>query len=177
MSDAEHDRIARLLREQGQAEAPPDLAGDVMAQVRREPQATPVHRGVNWRPVAAWAAVAAALLAVGVGIATQFPGGSSSSSASTGGGSAVLEGAGGSKAPAPAHPSADSVASAYTVARSDAEKILASGTTIQPAISPTARSLVTLNRAQWNAVRGALAAAAARHPHPQDPVIVRLRPN
>ena len=137
-----------------------------------------MHRGVNWRPVAAWAAVAAALLAVGVGIATQVQGGSSSSSASAGGGgSAVLEGAGDSKAPAPAHPSADWVASAYTVARSDAEKILASGTTIQPAISPTARSLVTLNRAQWNAVRGALAAAAARHPHPQDPVIVRLRPN
>ena len=65
MSD-EHDRIARLLREQGQAEAPPVLAGDVMAQVRREPQASPVHHGVNWRPVAAWAAVAAALLAVGV---------------------------------------------------------------------------------------------------------------
>ena len=43
MSD-EHDRIARLLREQGQAEAPPDLVGDVMAQVRREPQATPAWR-------------------------------------------------------------------------------------------------------------------------------------
>ena len=178
MSDTEHDRIARLLREQGQAEAPPDLAGDVMAQVRREPQATPVHHGVNWRPVAAWAAVAAALLAVGVGIAQLAPGGSSSSSGSTGGGgSAVLEGAGGSKAAAPVHPSEDSMKQAYTVPRHEAEKILANGTTIQPAMSSAARSLVTLNRAQWNAVRGKLAAAAARHPHPHDPVIVRLRPN
>ena len=108
MSD-EHDRIARLLREQGQAEAPPDLAGDVMAQVRREPQATPVHHRVNWRPVAAWAAVAAALLAAGVGIAQLASGGSSSSSwgSTGGGGSAVLEGAGGSKAAAPVHPSED----------------------------------------------------------------------
>ena len=73
--------IARLLREQGQAEAPPDLAGDVMAQVRREPQATAARtrRGLaarsQLRPPPR-----AALLAVGVGIAHAGAGGSSSSS-------------------------------------------------------------------------------------------------
>lgn len=175
MSD-EHDRIARLLREQGQAEAPPDLVGDVMAQVRREPQATPVHRGVNWRPVAAWAAVAAALLAVGVGIAQLAPGGSSSSSGSAGGGgsSVAAEAAGGSKSP-PAHPSADSGVRAFTVPRHEAEKLLSGETNEQ--FSTVGRSTLTLDRAQWNALRGKLAAAAARHPHPKDPVIVRLRPD
>ena len=34
---------------------------------------------------------------------------------------------------------------------------------------------LTLDRAQWNALRDKLAAAAARHPHPKGPVIVRLR--
>ncbi len=174
MSD-EHDRIARLLREQGQAEAPPDLAGDVMAQVRREPQATPAHRGVNWRPVAAWAAVAAALLAVGVGIAQLAPGGSSSSSGSAGGGGSIAaEAASGSKT-APVHPSADSAVRAFTVPRSEAEKLLNGETNEQ--FSTVGRSTLTLDRAQWDALRGKLAAAAARHPHPKDPVIVRLRPD
>lgn len=174
MSD-EHDRIARLLREQGQAEAPPDLAGDVMAQVRREPQATPAHRGLNWRPVATWAAVAAALLAVGVGIAQLAPGGSSSSSGSAGGGgsSVATEAAGGKSAPA--YPSADSAVRAFTVPRHEAEKLLSGETSEQ--FSTVGRSTLTLDRPQWNALRDKLAAAAARHPHPKDPVIVRLRPD
>ena len=175
MSD-EHDRIARLLREQGQAEAPPDLAGDVMAQVRREPQATPVHRGVNWRPVATWAAVAAALLAVGVGIAQLAPGGSSSSSGSAGGGgSSVAAEAGGGGKSAPAHPSADSAVRSFTVPRHEAQKLLGGRAPAQ--LSVAGQSTLTLDRAQWNALRDKLAAAAARHPHPKDPVIVRLRPD
>jgi hypothetical protein len=39
------------------------------------------------------------------------------------------------------------------------------------------QSTLTLDRDQWNALRDKLAAAAARHPHPKDPVIVRLRPD
>ena len=170
MSD-EHVRIARLLREQGQAEAPPDLAGDVMAQVRREPQATPVHRRVNWRPVATWAAVAAALLAVGVGIAQLAPGGSSSSSGSAGG---AAEAAGGSKS-TPAYPSADSAVRSFIVPRHEAQKLLGGRAPAQ--LSVAGQSTLTLDRDQWNALRDKLAAAAARHPHPKDPVIVRLRPD
>ena len=175
MSD-EHDRIARLLREQGQAEAPPDLVGDVMAQVRREPQATPMHRGVNWRPIATWAAVAAALLAVGVGIAQLAPGGSSSSSGSAGGGgsSVAAEAAGGGKS-APAYPSADSAVRSFTVPRHEAEKLLSGETNEQ--FSTVGRSTLTLDRARWDALKGRLRALAARHPHPKDPVIIRLRPD
>ena len=174
----EHDRISNLLREQGQAEAPPDLAADVMAQVRREPQAVSTHRGVNWRPVAAWAAVAAALLAVGVGIAQLAPTGSTSSSGSAGGAasSVAAEAAGGSEAlpsntPAPVE---DSARRAFTIPRHEAEKLL-SGTKEQ--FSMVGASTLTLDRARWDALKGKLAALAARHPHPKDPVIVRLRPD
>jgi len=170
VSDAEQDRIARLLREQGQAEAPPELARDVMAQVRREPQSTPDRRGINWRPVAAWAAVAAVLLAVGVGIATRAPGGSSSSAGSAAQ-AEVAGAAGGSKASPPAQVE-DNAAAAYTVDRSDAEKLLSGSEMHAPAPNGT----ITLDRAQWNKVRAALATAAARNPHPQNPVVVRLRP-
>jgi hypothetical protein len=169
VSDAEHDRIARLLREQGQAEAPPELAQNVMAQVRREQQVAPSRRGINWRPVAAWAAVAAVMLAVGIGVATRAPGGSSSSSGSS---AAATEAAdGGSKAALPAQVE-DSAASAYSVDRDAAQKLLSGSTARHVA----ALSTITLDRAQWNQVRGALARAAARNPHPKDPVIIRLRP-
>jgi hypothetical protein len=171
MSDAEHDRVARLLREQGQAEAPPELAENVMAQVRREPQAAPARRGVNWRPVAAWAAVAAVLLAVGFGIATRAPGGSGSSS-----GSAAMEAAAGGSKASPARPT-DSAADAYTVDRSAAEQILANHVPAQLSTgSASAARAITLSRAQWDEVRAALAKAAARDPHPENPVVVRLRP-
>jgi hypothetical protein len=173
MSDAEHDRVARLLHEQGQAEAPPELAEHVMAQVRRESHTAPARRRVNWRPVAAWTAVAAVLLAVGFGIATRAPGGSSSSSGSA---AAIEAGAGGSTA-APAGRPTDSAADAYTVDRSAAEKILANHVPAQLSTGSTsAARAITLNPAQWDEVRAALAKAAARDPHPENPVVVRLRP-
>jgi len=174
----EHDRISRLLREQGQAAAPPDLAADVMAQVRREPQAVSTHRGVNWRPVAAWAAVAAALVALGVGIAQLGPNGSSSSAGSAGGAasSVAAEASGNSTASPPKSPAADSATRSFTVPRHEAAKLLAGGVAQAP-FALAGRSTLTLDRAQWNALRGKLAAAAARHPHPKDPVIVRLRPD
>ena len=138
-----------------------------------------MHHGVNWRPVAAWAAVAAALLAVGVGIAQLAPGGSSSSSArpavaavqSVEGGRWQQSGGSGASV------GRLDEAGVYGP-RHEAQKLLANGTTIQPAVElRAAEASLTLDRAQWNAVRGKLAAAAARHPHPHDPVIVRLRPN
>ena len=173
----EHDRISNLLREQGQAEAPPDLAADVMAQVRREPQAVSTHRGVNWRPVAAWAAVAAALVALGVGIAQLGPNGSSSSAGSAGGAasSVAAEASGNSTASPPKSPAADSATRSFTVPRHEAEKLLSGETNEQ--FSTVGRSTLTLDRARWNALKGRLRALAARHPHPKDPVIIRLRPD
>jgi len=51
----DHEQLARQLHEQGQAQAPADLAGDVMRQVRAEPR----RREREWlRPVALSAALA-----------------------------------------------------------------------------------------------------------------------
>jgi len=52
-----HDEIARLLRERGPVEAPPDLARAVMDEVRRAPRRTPRHREVA-RRATGWAAAA-----------------------------------------------------------------------------------------------------------------------
>ena len=56
----DHEQLARRLHEQGQAQAPPGLAGDVMRQVRAEPR----QPQRTWlRPVALCAAVAVLLAA------------------------------------------------------------------------------------------------------------------
>jgi hypothetical protein len=80
MSDnghTEHEQLARRLHEQGQAQAPADLAGDVMRQVRAEPRG----RERAWlRPVALAAAVVVLLAASIAGLA-RIGGSSQSSSA------------------------------------------------------------------------------------------------
>jgi hypothetical protein len=83
-----HNEIARLLRERGPVEAPPDLARAVMDEVRRAPRRTPRHREVA-RRATGWAAAAAALVALGFGISRIDVGGGSFSSGSSAGGSAV----------------------------------------------------------------------------------------
>ena len=83
-----HEDVARRLRDQGMAAAPPDLRDEVMRAVRAEPQPQPAGRRrlprpalPAWRPVAVWVGVAACLLAAGVGISRLGGPGSSSSSA------------------------------------------------------------------------------------------------
>lgn len=80
----EYDDIARRLREEGQAVAPPDVLPSVMAEVRAEPR-TPARRRLpalpRWQPLAAWTAGAAALVALGFGLA-HLPHSPSSSSGS-----------------------------------------------------------------------------------------------
>ena len=123
MSDREqppnHEHIARLLREQGPVEAPPDLAPEVMRQVRAEPRERRVPR-IRWRPAVGIAAAAACLLALGVGIAHLGSGGATSSSSGGGGGGNALE-----AAPQDASRSAPG-GGTYTIARSDAEAIFGS---------------------------------------------------
>jgi hypothetical protein len=86
---SEHEDVARRLREQGPASAPPRLLDSVMAQVRAEVRAEPrgrrewPRRSPRWRPVLGWATAAAALVAIGFGVAHLPTGGSSSSSSSS----------------------------------------------------------------------------------------------
>ncbi|HUZ83202.1 MAG TPA: hypothetical protein VMU66_00800 [Gaiellales bacterium] len=72
------DEIARRLREQGMASAPPDLLERVMRTVRSEPR-LPVPRRVWRRPLLVWAA-AACLAAGGFAVAAATLGGGPSPS-------------------------------------------------------------------------------------------------
>jgi len=75
----DHEQLARRLHEQGQAQAPPGLAGDVMRQVRAEPR----QPQRTWlRPVALCAAVAVLLAASIAGLARIGGSGQSSSAGS-----------------------------------------------------------------------------------------------
>jgi hypothetical protein len=111
------DDIARRLREEGMAKAPPDLAPEVMREVAWEPQKRRRSRP-RWRPVAAWATAAAAV-AAGVFAISQLGGSHSASSSSSG--EATRGPALGATASIPPGYSPLHV---YTVASRDAERIL-----------------------------------------------------
>jgi len=76
----DHEQLGRRLHEQGQAQAPPGLAGDVMRQVRAEPRRRPQRAWL--RPVALCAAVAVLLAASIAGLARIGGSGQSSSAGS-----------------------------------------------------------------------------------------------
>ncbi|HET7378726.1 MAG TPA: hypothetical protein VFJ24_01670 [Gaiellales bacterium] len=76
---SDHDRLTRLLREQGPAKAPPGMAGDVMRRVRAEPRPSAPSR---WRPVGVLVAAAVVAIAAVLGISRLGNGSSSSASLS-----------------------------------------------------------------------------------------------
>jgi hypothetical protein len=115
----DHHQLARRLHEQGQAQAPPGLAGDVMRQVRAEPR----RPQRTWlRPVALCATVAVLLLA-GIAGLTRIGGSGQSSSA----GSAAETRSAGSAAGAQKHlgqlASPDAVSPQRRVAGVPADKL------------------------------------------------------
>lgn len=110
------DEIARRLRDEGRAQAPPDLAPEVMRQVAREPRKR--RSWPRWRPVAAWATAAAAIAAGGFALSQLGGAGSSSSEASSSAASAAAPTRGS------ASPSFAPSRRVYTVASRDAAKIL-----------------------------------------------------
>ena len=103
MSEHDHDEIARRLRESGTVPAPERLQGDVMDQVRAEPRLRRARRSVLM-PVMPYAAAAALLAALALGL-SHLGGGSGGSASSAEGGGAS---AGASRSPSLA-PSKDSV--------------------------------------------------------------------
>jgi hypothetical protein len=111
------DDVARRLREEGMAEAPPDLAPEVMRRVAREPR----KRRLTWprlRPVAAWTTAAAAIAAGGFAL-SQLGGAGSSSSASSSASSGAA-----ATAAVPDTAFYAGLPSVYTVASGDAARIL-----------------------------------------------------
>jgi hypothetical protein len=91
MSDIEsedHEEIARRLREDGQAQAPPDLAGEVMNRVRSEPRrSTSAVR----RPLVTLLAASLITVALVAGIAKLGGGGSGSAAGGFSGGGGTSE--------------------------------------------------------------------------------------
>ena len=111
------DEIARRLRDEGMAQAPPDLAPEVMRQVAREPR----KRRLAWRrvrPIAAWATAAAAIAVGGFALSQLGGAGSSSSEASSSAASGAAAQRGSFL------PSFSLSPRVYTVASRDATRIL-----------------------------------------------------
>ncbi|MDX6520624.1 MAG: hypothetical protein QOF08_1229 [Gaiellales bacterium] len=89
LEPGQHDEIARRLRDEGPAQAPPDIAAEVMRRVRSEPRPARRVRG----PLTNLLAAAVILAALVVGIAKL--GGTGSGSASGGGSVAETTSSGG----------------------------------------------------------------------------------
>jgi hypothetical protein len=88
----QHEEIARRLREDGPAQAPADLAGEVMKQVRSEPRRS--TSSVR-RPLVTLLAASLIVVALVAGLAKLGSGSSSSAGGSSGGGAEVTRAAGG----------------------------------------------------------------------------------
>ncbi|HEU0195316.1 MAG TPA: hypothetical protein VFQ71_14015 [Gaiellales bacterium] len=166
------DELARRLREEGTAQAPPDLAPEVMRQVAREPR-NRRRSWPSWRPVAVWATAGAAIAAGGFAISQLGTGGSSSSASS-----AATRAALGEAAPS-TPPAFIPLPPVYTVASRDAARILqAAGVTPSHMsyVAPHHRRIVAaIPRSEMKRVAGQLR-IAQRNPGPGTRVLVRIVP-
>jgi negative regulator of sigma E activity len=104
MTEHDHDEIARRLRDSGTVPAPERLQGEVMDQVRAEPRLRRSRRSFL-APAIPYAAAAAVLAALVLGL-SHLGGGSGGSASSAEGGGA--SGGATSRSPAVTQPSKDS---------------------------------------------------------------------
>ena len=134
MSDDPNTDIARRLQAEGQAQAPADLRGEVMAQVAAEPRRRRTRQRRLWRPVLAAAAVACALGGAAIG-ASNLGGSSQSTGVAT---RAAAEADLGSKSVEP------SIAErVYTISAGDARKLLLRAAVPAPAAGDTKGAATT----------------------------------
>jgi hypothetical protein len=146
-----HEEVARLLREQGPVDAPPDLADAVMAEVRRSPRRAE-RRQAMVRRAGSWAAAAAALVTVGFGISRMDLGGSGTGSfagsSAAGGGQ---EGGLSQDQLKAASGAAGSITARQTfeLPKSDARSLL--GSLFRPADARDGRIVLTLSPSQYRA--------------------------
>jgi hypothetical protein len=109
MSDIEpgqHEEIARRLRDEGLAQAPPDIAGEVMRRVRSEPRRSSSRVR---RPLTSLLAAAVILAALVVGVAKLGGTGSGSASGGSVGETTARQGANSGAIPPKSAASPDSI--------------------------------------------------------------------
>jgi hypothetical protein len=180
--------IARMLREQGPAKAPPDLADEVLRQVRAEAPPKPARRFRIPRPravlVPALGLAGAAALVFGIAHL-----GSMSGSSSSAGASSAESGAGGGTAAAPLrHPAAGK--RAFAIPAQSAKTLSTYGALVPPSpsgLSTNATSqavaghkapyTLTVKGAQYDQALARLRFLSAAHKqHQHEPsVVVTLR--
>lgn len=180
--DREHEEIQRLLAERGPVQAPDDLAGDVMRQVRAEPRHRRRRLGwpasVQMRPALALCAAAAVLLATGFGISRL----SSTTSSAPGDAAAEVHGAqtkGATRSPAATPSAANALVTVAGVPRHQARRVLGSLWPVAP--SDTAMQVgsaitVRVPSARFDAITRQLRSrAAANTSGPGVTIILRRR--
>lgn len=157
----EHDEIARRLRDEGQAQAPPDLLPAVMDQVRQEPRRAAPRFALRRPVLLAGVAAVAAVAAVTFGL-THGP---------SGGGQASLVPARSEAVEGPAAPNSKQVVVAKV---SDAQARRVLGPLYRPAVDGVVVAHVPSG--QLFAYRQRLRAAAARAPATNSAALSASRP-
>ena len=192
------EEIARMLREQGPVQAPPDLADEVMRQVRTEAGTHRSKRRFQFRRpavlVPALGLAAAAALVVGI----SHLGSMSSSESSSGAGGGTASAANGV---IEKHPASDNLAGRFLISARAARSLSALGLVQTPKSTPPspsttagssagpgytpvpyagAKFMLTVPSSQWSTARArlqALASAHARHKNePSVLVVLRRKP-
>jgi hypothetical protein len=169
-----HEEIARRLREEVPATAPPDLAGEVMRRVRSEPRGSTSSAR---RPVVTLVAAAAVIVALLVGV-SKLGGGSASS------GSFGAAGVSGPSPRSSSQPESGKIvalkvlqdvprAALHDLKLAQTDSL--AGSCVGQALTSAGRFSVAVPYAEWQAVKSQLEDARRLLPYASPRVTVRLR--